>query len=224
MQILFEDEDIIVVNKPSGLPSQGTPDPKRSHVLSELEKLKPGMKFYLHHRLDKDTSGVLLLGKSKRANAPLTNIFREHQIEKTYNALSLTKNKANIETKFDVKDHLAPVRGQGKKLMRMVKVKSGGWLAETHFKVLELFESFALIEAKPITGRTHQIRVHLAGLKLPIAGDFLYGGKCPEVPRLLLHAAELKLKHPISGSELNFKAELPKDFQSVLTRLSEKRI
>ena len=111
--------------------------------------------------------------------------------------------------------------------MRMVEVRKGGWSAETRFCCLEDFpavpaaapaKGFALIEAKPITGRTHQIRVHLAGLKLPIAGDFLYGGKCAQVPRLMLHAKSLQLQHPISGQMLT-EALCFQDFSSVLQNL-----
>ncbi len=229
IEILYEDEDIIAINKPAGLLSQGTPDPKRPHAISVLkEQLRPqeGKDFnlFLHHRLDKDTSGVLLLGKSSRANSPLTEIFREHQIQKTYLALSLRKeNSFDVisHPTFIVENHLAPVRGNNKQLMRMVKVNKGGWKAETHFLLLDTFPGFFLIEAKPITGRTHQIRVHLAGEKLPIAGDNLYGGKSTLVPRLLLHAQKLKLNHPITKKELLIEAPLPKDFNSVLAKLKK---
>jgi RluA family pseudouridine synthase len=229
LQILFEDEDLIAVNKPAGLPSQGTVDPRRPHVISVLKQQMPtGREFFLHHRLDKDTSGVLLLGKSKRANAPLTEIFREHQIEKIYWAVSLRKNatseKGPQAVQFEVQDHLAPVRGAGKQLMRMVQVKKGGWAAETYFRTLQESKDFFLFEARPITGRTHQIRVHLAGLKLPIAGDFLYGGKSSEVPRLMLHAKTLSLKHPISQEPLTIEAPLPKDFQSLIDKFFKKEI
>lgn len=227
--ILFEDEDIIAVDKPAGVLSQATPDPNRPHIVSILkQQIGPQNsqlpELYLHHRLDKDTSGVLILGKSKRANAPLTEIFREHQIQKTYVALSLRKeNSRNLETspRFTVENHLAPVRGNNKQLMRMVTVNKGGWKAQTHFQVLETFKDFYLIEAKPVTGRTHQIRVHLAGEKLPIAGDFLYGGKSTQVPRLLLHAQTLSFLHPITKKELLIEAPLPKDFKSILERLKK---
>ena len=221
LSILFEDEDLIAVLKPAGLASQSTPDPKRPHVISVLQQQYPHP-YFLHHRLDRDTSGVLLLGKTKRVNAGLTEIFREHQIKKTYWALSLNRTPDNprlLARNFTISDHLAPVRGAGKKLMRMVKVKTGGWQAETHFSLLESFGTFHLIEAKPVTGRTHQIRVHLAGEKLPIAGDFLYGGKSSAVPRILLHAKTLQFVHPLSQKDLILEAPLPKDFQTVLEGL-----
>lgn len=231
IQVLYEDNDIIAINKSAGLLSQGTPDPNRPHVVSVLKKqfMNSGQKevdLYLHHRLDKDTSGVLLLGKSQRANAPLTEIFRQHQIQKTYLALSLRKNISinfDQQQEFKVENHLAPVRGTNKQLMRMVPVNKGGWRAETHFRCLEIFSNFYLMEAKPITGRTHQIRVHLAGEKLPIAGDNLYGGKSTAVPRLLLHAKTLSLNHPITGEALVIEASLPKDFNSVLEHLRSEK-
>lgn len=214
-EVLLEDEDLIFINKPAGLPSQQTIDPRRPHVISELKKQFPGKDFFLHHRLDKDTSGVLLLGKSQRSNKFLTDIFRQHQIEKTYLAL-IKKDPPLSQNQWSVKNYLAPVRETNKNRMRMVVVKKGGWPAETYFEKLEERQDFYLVQAKPITGRTHQIRVHLACEKRPILGDNLYGGKSSLVPRLMLHAQGLSLKHPISGESIAVEAPLPKDFLGVL--------
>lgn len=221
VDILFEDEDLIAIQKPAGLPSQGTLDPKRPHAVSVLKLVRPQSTIFLHHRLDKDTSGVLLLSKSTRINAALTDIFRNHNIQKTYLALVLNKQKIP-PTEFTIENHLAPVRGQEKKLMRMVEVKKGGWLANTSFRTLEIFSDYSLIEASPKTGRTHQIRVHLAGLKFPIAGDFLYGGKSSFVPRLMLHAQKLEFTHPLTKKSISIEAPLPNDFHSILGKLRAK--
>ena len=219
LEILYEDDDLIFINKPAGLVSQATPDPNRPNVISLLKTQFPSRDFFLHHRLDKDTSGVLLVGKTAGSNAALTNVFREHLINKVYLSLVLVKSDAaEIPASFTVDNHLAPVRGPQKQLMRMVSVKKGGWKAETHFSFLKQLRNFACIEARPVTGRTHQIRVHLAGLKLPIAGDFLYGGKSSLVPRLMLHAKQLTLPHPISGNSITVEAPLPSDFMTILEK------
>jgi len=210
--VLFEDDDLLAISKPPGMLSQQSLDKKRPHVTGWIEK-ELGLKTFLHHRLDKDTSGVLVLGKSKRVNAGLTEIFREHQLTKIYWALSRPQGPSGD---FNVINHIAPVRGEGKKLLRMVAVKSGGWRAETHFRCLEENERFHLVEATPVTGRTHQIRVHLAGVKKPIWGDFLYGGKSTAFPRLMLHAKRLSFVHPITKQELHIEAPVPKDFRSFL--------
>lgn len=215
IDILFEDDFLLIVNKPAGILSQGTVDPKRRHLLSFLQEQLPHLKLYLHHRLDKDTSGVFLLSKNEKANKRLTEIFSKHEIEKTY--MALCKPKADFsETEWQVKNHLAPVKNSNRQLMRMVVVKKGGWYAETQFKILAKKEKFYWIEAKPLTGRTHQIRVHMAENKMPILGDFLYGGKSELVPRLMLHAGELKFPHPIHNELIGVKAELPKDFKTLL--------
>jgi 23S rRNA-/tRNA-specific pseudouridylate synthase len=102
--------------------------------------------------------------------------------------------------------------------MRMVRVKSGGWVAETHFRLQESYSDCDLIEAWPQTGRTHQIRVHLAFEKRPILGDHLYGGRSNKVPRLLLHARTLAFAHPVTKAEIKIEAPLPADFESILQK------
>lgn len=249
IEVLYEDKYIIVVDKPPGIPSQATMDPKREHMLSLMQKQCPELKLFLHHRLDRDTSGVFLLSKHPGANKPLTDIFRDHKIQKTY--LSINKlNPKWSENKWDVKNHLAPVKNNNRQLMRMVVVKKGGWYAETHFEVVDKFQrfqkldqamnensesknteikknvqvhsdlnlnQFLLIKSLPVTGRTHQIRVHTAENKMPILGDTLYGGKSSLVPRLMLHASSLELAHPITQESLKIHSPLPKDFMTFLS-------
>lgn len=215
--ILFQDQDIVIIQKPAGIPSQMTLDPKRPNLPSLL-KSQLGQEVYLHHRLDKDTSGIMVFGLSKRANPGLTTLFREHRIQKTY--LCISKINQPIENQnFTVHNFLAPVRGQGKKLMRMVSVRKGGWEAITDLSVLQSQEGFAYIQAKPKTGRTHQIRIHLAEKKLPILGDPLYGGKSSLVPRLMLHATALQFSHPITNQQMNMTCPPPTDFQKILENL-----
>jgi 23S rRNA-/tRNA-specific pseudouridylate synthase len=159
----------------------------------------------------------LLLSKSEKANKRLTEIFSKHEIQKTYVALCKIKTDFDM-TDWQIKNHLAPVKNSNRQLMRMVPVKKGGWYAETHFRVLEKYKEFNYIQAVPITGRTHQIRVHLAEGRMPILGDSLYGGKNSMVPRLMLHALTLEFCHPISNEKMLIKAELPQDFQSILKK------
>lgn len=188
--------------------------------MSELLKQFPGQKFFLHHRLDKDTSGVLVLAKHPKANQPMSEIFKNHQIQKKYLCLCLRSQKSMpmkaLTEPFKVINHLAPVRDPKKKLMRMVTVKSGGWKAETEFVFQKSLRELDLFEAYPFTGRTHQIRVHIASQFRPIAGDSLYGGKSSLVPRLMLHASEIKLSHPVTGEPLVIESPMPQDFASVI--------
>lgn len=215
--VLFEDENILAVAKPAGLSTQASFDPRKENLYALVQEQR-GEKLFLHHRLDKDTSGVLLLGRHPRANKGLTDLFRDHQIQKSYWALAKRAEKPAPPSTWTVKDFLAPVRGQGKLKMRMVRVKSGGWHAETDFKWLEAFQGADLIEAWPKTGRTHQIRVHLAFEGRPILGDSLYGGRSPLVPRLLLHARSLEFLHPVTRAPMKIEAPLPRDFETILEK------
>ena len=223
---LYEDDFLLAVAKPAGLPTQAGHDPRRPNLFTLLQASR-GETLYLHHRLDKDTSGVLILARHPQANKGMTELFREHLLTKTYWALAKKLNPARPKKPEDdldqltVRDHLAPVRASNRQMMRMVKVQSGGWVAETQLKKLKSLTQGDLWETQPLTGRTHQIRVHLAGLGRPIYGDFLYGGKSAEVPRLLLHAKSLELKHPVTGAPLKIEAPLPADFQTFIDKWSE---
>ena len=217
IKILHQDPYLIAIEKPPGLPSQPTMDPRRPNALDQL-KSQLGREVFLHHRLDRDTSGVMIFGLDKKINPALTNLFREHQIQKKYVCI-VKMNKETLPTEFQVQNHLAPIRDQNKKLMRMVSVKTGGWAALTLFQVMQLHDSYALIQAVPKTGRTHQIRIHLAEMKCPILGDPLYGGKSSLVPRLMLHASSIEFEHPITKQNILIKCEYPKDFTSVMSHL-----
>ena len=209
--VLYEDEFILAVDKPAGLMTQSGQGSAKADLFSLLEKQRKE-KLFLHHRLDKETSGVLILGRHTRANKGLTDIFRDHLLTKTYWAVT-KKNESPTESRVLVQNLLAPVRGPDKRLLRMVTVKKGGWPAETQLRLLKDKQELQLWEAQPKTGRTHQVRVHLAGIRRPILGDFLYGGKSPLTPRLLLHAKCLEFKHPVTGQDLKIEAPVPADFQ-----------
>lgn len=227
MQILFEDDFLIIVNKPAFVLSQPSFDKLRIPVKEQLEKERPDLKnkLFLHHRLDYETSGVFLLSKSPQINKFLTEMFSEHQFEKIYhcitypNALQPSKKiTAQIlnEEAWVIKNYMAPAKGLSGKKKRMISVKSGGWPAETEFKILNQSKSFFYIEAKPKTGRTHQIRQHLQESHRSILGDNIYGGKTDRVPRLMLHAFQLEFIHPLLKTLISVQAPLPQDFKTVL--------
>ncbi len=228
MQILFEDEFIICVNKPAMMLSQPSFNKDRKPVLETLEEFRPDLKgkLFMHHRLDFETSGVFLLSKAKVANGPLTEMFKTHGFEKIYHCLSrpnpLTAGKKVTcdllqadQSEWIIKNFMAPAKGMGKKT-RMISVKSGGWPAETHFKILQTSSKFHYIQCTPKTGRTHQIRQHLQESYRSILGDNIYGGKSSDVPRLMLHAFQLNFPHPITKVQTNVEAPMPADFVKIL--------
>ncbi len=222
--ILFEDDDLILVNKPPGLPTQPTIDEARANLYQTVKRylggrvgMPPeGAYLGLHHRLDRDTSGVILFTKRKEANPGVADLFKHHQIQKTYWALSFRARAKEPPAEWRVKNFLGKVPGR-KNTYR--SVRAGGDPAWTDFRLKELFPQLALIEAMPRTGRTHQIRIHLSEDGLPILGDATYGGirrEFPEVPRLLLHAARLTFPHPISKKEVSVESPVPEDFLKCL--------
>ena len=206
LDVLFRDEHCLAVDKPAGIPSGPTRDPGRVHAALLAERAL-GAPLTLLHRLDKDTSGVLLLGRSREFSRALLEDFRQRRVEKVYLALV----QGTPRERFEVVSHLKEAAGD-----RILTVRSGGVRAETAFRVLARAKGYALVEARPRTGRTHQIRVHLAGEGCPIVGDARYGG-CAEVggrpvPRQMLHARTVCFRDPASGVEVRVEAPLPEDF------------
>lgn len=210
--IVFEDENLIVLNKPYGIPSQPTVDRARNNVFDTLKRFLKNTRgddyAGLHHRLDRDTSGLILFTKRKEANGFVSDLFRSHRIQKTYLAWTGGRyRELERGQTFSVENHLA--RNPSSKIARFQSVKSGGDLAITDFEVLEVERDHALIQCRPKTGRTHQIRVHLFEAGLPILGDRLYGG----IPgrRLHLHAWKLQFPHPTTNQLVIVEAPLPSD-------------
>ncbi len=209
VRVLYEDRWVIAVDKPPGLPTHPTLDPARPTAVGAVKALlaaRGGQNPYLgvHHRLDRDTSGVLLFAKDPAANPALAAAFAERAVNKRYLAVAA----GPLLEPRTVRDHLGPLPGSGKRTKHGA-VRSGGALAETHFEPLERRDRGTLVSAEPRTGRTHQIRVHLAGLGAPILGDGLYGG--PPAARVMLHAARLALPHPVESRSLVVEAEAPAD-------------
>jgi len=222
--ILYEDEYLLVLNKPAGLPTDGSFVSDRDHICAAVQRFlversgRQDSYCCVQHRLDKDTSGVLVFSLQKHVNAGLHAAFEEHRVVKTYLALTTYKRFSPHET-IRVTNQLARVSPKSAPC-KWGPVATAGLRAETAFMVLQTGRLGSLIEARPQTGRTHQIRVHLAGLGAPIAGDSLYGGVGMianlAVPRVMLHAASLGLTHPLTGVALEFNAPLPPDFRDCL--------
>ncbi len=212
IDILYEDEDILAVNKPSGLPTH----PSIRHYTDTLAN---GVAFYFANRpftfravnrLDKDTSGIVLLAKNRFAAEALAQQLRAKQISKTYLALvcgTLVQSEGFVD---------APIARDEGIIKRRVDVK--GQPALTQYRLIKQGKAHALIEAAPITGRTHQIRVHMAHLGHPLYGDFLYGTEEKD-SRTMLHCHTLAFLHPYTKEKMQITAPLPADFEEKLKQL-----
>ena len=218
-KILFVDADIIVLDKPSGLvvhPGAGNPAGTLANALvyhfPEIAAVGPPDRPGIVHRLDKETSGLMVAARTERAYESLLQQFKRRDVWKTYLGLALGRITA---PEGRINWPLGRHATEGKKIsVRSRHPKP----AETFFTVLRVFHEATLLEIKPVTGRTHQIRVHLAAAGHPIAGDTLYGPKKKriKVPRLFLHAHTLSFIHPGTGERLTFASQLPPDLEAVL--------
>jgi len=217
--ILFEDEGFIVLNKPAGFAVHGGSG-INSGVIEALRQIRPQQKFLeLVHRLDKETSGCLLIAKKRSVLKVLHELFRGDGIRKTY--LALLSGQFNRKKQLVDVPLLKNVNQGGE---RMVTVSQAGKSAETLFTRLKQFQDATLVHAAPKTGRTHQIRVHAAWLGHPIVADDRYGEnevnkafKKRGHKRLFLHAEQLQFLHPVTGAALHFTAPLPDDLQVLLS-------
>lgn len=218
--IRYEDEWLIIVDKPAGMPTHATIDPARAHLHGELAALLARRNaavdgaeppyLAIHHRLDRDTTGLVLFAKDRAVNPALAAAFAEHRVLKQYLAVS---RGAQRQPSWTVRDHLGRISPRNRPA-QYGAVQSGGEYAETAFRVhRDLADGRLVIEARPLTGRTHQIRVHLAGVGLPIVGDRLYGGT--PGPRVLLHAWRLIVPHPVRGGTFTVQCDPPADFPAL---------
>jgi 23S rRNA pseudouridine1911/1915/1917 synthase len=213
LEILSEDEDLICLNKPAGLvvhPAVGNwSGTLVNALLHHTEKLSEGAhpaRPGVVHRLDKDTSGCILVAKNDAAHAALARQFAERTAQKTYLAIVRGKPRATAGVITG-----AIARHPVHRKRMAVSNRPEARAAETAWKLLATDGKLSLLECRPKTGRTHQIRVHLKHLGHPIAGDRVYGGGA-DFPRQLLHAWKLSVKHPRTGRELLFQADPPEDF------------
>jgi RluA family pseudouridine synthase len=220
-RILFEDVDLIAVDKPAGLPAHPTLDEGRDNLFAAVTRYlakRDGGEPYLglHQRLDRDTSGVVLFSKTQRVNAAIAEAFSQHQAVKVYQALT-TSSRKKLPKEWTIQNYLAKVSSRSKRA-KYGAVDRDGQIAETSFRLFEQHPHGVWIEAIPKTGRTHQIRVHLSEYGLPILGDDLYGAET-SAPRLMLHAGELRFPHPMTSAETSVKSSLPEDFKQFLQRI-----
>jgi 23S rRNA pseudouridine1911/1915/1917 synthase len=225
--ILLDDDAIIVINKPSGL--LVLPDRFNKSLVNLYELLKGSLgNIYIVHRIDKETSGSIVCAKTAEAHASLNAAFEERRVEKIYRAI-VVGSPQNDTGSIDL-----PIMENEHGIRKMRVEKRNGKEAHTDYTVIERFSGHALVDARPKTGRTHQIRLHLSAIGMPILADPLYGdGKGfflssikqnyhesgPEKPllsRTALHALSLALVHPVTDQKLLLQAPMPKDMEVVL--------
>lgn len=222
LAVVYEDEALAVIDKPAGL----VVHPAHGHAVGTLwnglmarypelaswpkEEGWPG----LVHRLDRDTSGLLVVARTPQARDALRAQFKASQVRKVYLALVIGRPE-HEQARID-----APIARDPRDRKRMAVVE-GGRAAITDYQVRERLGNYTLLEVRPLTGRTHQIRVHLAAIGHPVAGDRVYGPERQKLHlrRLFLHAAELTFRHPVTGQEMTFRAPLPEELEQVLRQL-----
>jgi 23S rRNA pseudouridine1911/1915/1917 synthase len=216
LEIKFEDEHLLVVNKPAGMvvhPTESlTKDTLVNALLFHCQRLswlggplRPG----IVHRLDKDTSGLLVVAKDEPTHLALSEQFRQHQVKRRYVAL--------VEGEVSADEGLIelPIGRHPRNRKKMSVAFRNAKRAKTIYRVLSRLKDVTLLELSPLTGRTHQLRVHLAYMGFPILGDSKYGSK-KRVSRLALHAAGLGFFHPRSGQFLEFECEIPQDMKTLI--------
>lgn len=219
LNVVYEDNDIIIINKEKGMvvhPGNGNPDGTLANAIMARCKdslsgiggeIRPG----IVHRIDKDTSGILIIAKNDKAHINISNQIKEHKTKKTYLALVRGVVKEN-EATIDM-----PI-GRSQKDRKKMAVTKTGKNSITHFKVLKRYKENTLLEVNIETGRTHQIRVHLSEIGYPIVGDYTYsnGKNKFGVEGQMLHAYKIKFKHPTTEKEVEFTAELPEYFSNII--------
>ena len=227
IEIVYEDSDIIVVNKPKGMvvhPANGNPDGTLVNAIMAICKdslsgiggeIRPG----IVHRIDKDTSGLLIVAKNDNAHVKMSEQIKSHEVKKTYIALVRGVFKEN-EATIDM-----PI-GRSTSDRKKMAVNKNGKDAITHIKVLKRFDKYTLLQVNIETGRTHQIRVHLSHIGYPIVGDYTYSNGKNEFDVIgqCLHAQKLEFKHPITQKYMCLEAELPQYFKDILDKLKDREI
>lgn len=227
LDIVYEDEDVLVVNKPKGMvvhPAAGNyagtlVNAVMYHCGDSLSSINGVIRPGIVHRIDKDTSGLLMIAKNDAAHNFLAQQLAAHTITRVYHAI-VYHNFAQDEGTVD-----APIGRDPRNRLRQAVTETNAKRAVTHYSVLERLGQFAYIEARLETGRTHQIRVHMAYIKHPLLGDQVYGpAKNPfGIEGQMLHAKVLGFVHPKTGEYMEFESELPPDFQEVLEKLRRRR-
>jgi 23S rRNA pseudouridine1911/1915/1917 synthase len=220
LEIVYEDADLLVIDKPAGLavhPAPGHP----SHTLAnavlahlpalaeDVDSLRPG----IVHRLDKDTSGLIIVAKNRAAHENLSDQFKSRSVSKAY--IVLVKGKLSPESGV-----IEAAIGRDPRNRQRMAVVARGREARTEYRVIQYIGDYSLLEIRPRTGRTHQIRVHLAAIGFPVVGDTTYGVASPHLSRQFLHASRLGFNLPSTGRPVEFTSPLPPDLEKALSLLS----
>jgi 23S rRNA pseudouridine1911/1915/1917 synthase len=216
LDIVYEDEDLMVVDKPAGITAHPSPGHPSHTLLNAIlahfpdlpegsERLRPG----IVHRLDKDTSGLMLVAKKRQSLAHLSDQFKSRSVTKVY--LVLVKGRLSPE-KGTI---LAPIGRDTRHRQRMA-VATRGREARTDYRVVKYLGNYSLLEVMPETGRTHQIRVHFSAIGYPVVGDATYGVRSAKLARQFVHAHRLGFKLPESGKQVEFTSPLPPDLEQAL--------
>ncbi|MDD4351586.1 MAG: RluA family pseudouridine synthase [Candidatus Gracilibacteria bacterium] len=227
LDIVYEDEDLMVVNKPAGIVVHPAPGYRqgtlanfiKSHLAKDLSQVEGFVRPGIVHRLDRDTSGLIVIAKNSASQKNLANQFKDRIVKKKYLTLVL----GHLEPKQGTID--SPIaRHQLDRQKMAVSSAAGAKEAITHYKVIANYKLYSLLEVRIEQGRTHQIRVHLSAIDHPVIGDEKYGdikvNKHAGLSRQFLHAAALSFLHPADGRKLEFEASLPEDLQGFLDELS----
>ncbi|MAX01172.1 MAG: RluA family pseudouridine synthase [Sphingomonas sp.] len=229
LRIVYEDEHLIVIDKPVGMvvhPAAGNPDGTLvnallHHCAGQLSGIGGVARPGIVHRIDKDTSGLIVAAKHDRAHEGLARQFKAHSIDRRYLAIVAglpTQGEGTVEAAL----------GRSPANRKKVAIVSGGKHAVTHYRLVEPLKEAALVECRLETGRTHQVRVHMASIGHPLLGDQTYGRPRPahrpiletlDFRRQALHAARLGFIHPINGSALSFDSQMPRDMRELLAKL-----
>jgi 23S rRNA pseudouridine1911/1915/1917 synthase len=225
LDIVFEDDDIIVINKPKDLvvhPAAGNwegtlVNALLYHCKDSLSDINGVIRPGIVHRIDKDTTGLLVVAKNNIAHLKLSTQLKQHQIQRIYEAI------VDGKVKDDSGRISAPIGRHPTNRKKMAVNIKNGRPAVTHYKVIEYYKGYTHIQLELETGRTHQIRVHMASIGHPVTGDLIYGKACKlmDTEGQALHARFLKLTHPVSEREMIFEAPLPDYFSGLLLRLRE---
>jgi 23S rRNA pseudouridine1911/1915/1917 synthase len=225
LDIIFEDMDILVINKPKGMvvhPAPGNPshtlvNAVLNHCRDDLSDINGVIRPGIVHRLDKDTSGLIIVAKNNNAHKRLTSAFKNREVGKIYFALVKGVIKENNGV-IDLSISRHPVERK-----KFAHIPGKGRQAQTSFKVIERFNDVTYVEVTLHTGRTHQIRVHFSHIGHPVLGDPVYSRKSEEfgLDGQALHAGFLSFKHPVSGHIMNFEAPLPNYFKELLEKIKK---
>jgi len=225
LALVYEDAHLLAVNKPAGLVVHPGAGHETGTLVNALLARYPQIvdvggvgRGGIVHRLDKDTSGLLLVARDAETHAALQRQFKRRQVRKTYLAL--------VEERVEPREGIieAPV-GRSKRERKRMAVLRSGRPAVTQYRVIETFRAYTLLEVRPHTGRTHQVRVHLAWMGYPLVGDRVYGRKRQSLlpGRHFLHAQRLGFAHPVTGDELELEAPLSPELEELLRRLRERQ-